>query len=204
MVSPKSDRIADEHRNAGNSMYQSARYDEALIFYNKSLCYAESSEKLALAFANRSAVYLSLGKHQECIDNIRLAREHGYPLHNMSKLDERVRKCEEENEPVEPKKSVEAREFFKLTYPRNDKIPFVVNCLELKQDDKFGRHIISNRDLNPGDIIAIEEPFKKSLSDEESYSRCNNCLKSNSLNLMPCTGKCTKSELTKVFSSKYS
>lgn len=40
--------------------------------------------------------------------------------------------------------------------------------------------------MNPGEVIAIEEPYAVSLQPSSRYNRCNNCLAENNLNLIPC------------------
>ena len=54
-------------RDKGNKAYQGKNNYEAIELYSKSLQHAEAgpnSETLALAFANRSAVFLALGKNE--------------------------------------------------------------------------------------------------------------------------------------------
>ena len=56
-----------EFREKGNKAYQNKQNYEAIELYSKSLQNAEAgsnSETLALAFANRSAVLLALGKNE--------------------------------------------------------------------------------------------------------------------------------------------
>ncbi|KAG4075534.1 hypothetical protein HA402_003359 [Bradysia odoriphaga] len=45
--------------------------------------------------------------------------------------------------------------------------------------------------LQPGDIIAIEEPFFRTVTQEAAHTRCTNCLKSNKMNLIPSTASQT-------------
>lgn len=48
--------------------------------YNESICMSVyGSEDLGIAFANRSAVYLELGKPELCLKDIDNARESNYP-----------------------------------------------------------------------------------------------------------------------------
>lgn len=82
-------------------------------------------------------------------------------------------------------------DFFKLSHPPNPKIPFIAECLELKSEEQFGRYIVTNKRLKPGEIIAIEEPFCKCLLRGENYKYCCNCLNDNSLYLIPCPN-CTQ------------
>ena len=57
-----------EFREKGNKAYQNKQNYEAIQLYTKSLQYSETgteSETLALAYANRSAVLLALGKDKD-------------------------------------------------------------------------------------------------------------------------------------------
>jgi SET and MYND domain-containing protein 4 len=192
----KSNKIADEWRKEGNLLYQRSEFRDAIIAYNKSLCHSEpGSKQLSLAYGNRSATYLEIGLHQECLENIQLARENNHP--DAQKLKDREAKCLEAQT---RKKSLkhDPEELIKLSYEPNKKIPFIVNCLELKTDEQYGRHIITNRDLSPGDIIAIEKPVLKAMEQvEHRYERCIFCLERKKHNLVPCN-KCSISKLNLV------
>lgn len=65
--------------------------------------------------------------------------------------------------------------FFKLSYPAHENIPSIVDCLKLRVNEKFGRHIVTSRRLRTGDIVVIEKAFYKSLDKELLQTRCLNC-----------------------------
>lgn len=190
MSDKKCNETADSMRNDGNVNFRCRNFRDSLVSYNRSLCHAEAgSQQLALAYGNRSAVYLELKLFEKCRENIQLARVNGFPADKLGKLNEREKKCGEMMDEIED----DSMSFFKLSYPPNEKIPFIVNCLELRDSEKFGRYIVTKSDLKPGDIIAIEEPFYKFVDKEAFHSRCTNCLKANDLSLIPCID-CTTSE----------
>lgn len=118
-----------------------------------------TSKDLAFAYANRSATYLVLKMHDECLLNIKWAREKGYPGEKIQKLNEREEKCIKlkKTEVKDPEED-DPLNFFKLSYPSNPKIPFVVDCVELRETGKYGRGIFAKKDLKAGDVIALEEP----------------------------------------------
>lgn len=187
-----SDR-AKAARAAGNKFYFERSFFDALVKYNESLCYAETdSESIGLAFANKSAVYFEMKLIERCLRNIELAKANKYPEKNFSILDKRAEKCKglvavpEDESPFN---------FIKLSYEANPKLPFVSNCLELKKSDKFGRCIVTNRDLKVGDVVAIEKPYFRIIKSDSRYEscqetnrfqRCAYCLKDNLLDLIPC------------------
>lgn len=179
----KSKSLATVIRDEGNNFLAEKKYRQALSSFNKSLCHAKhGSPDVSQGFADRSTVYFETSRFRECIENIELARVHGYDDGKM--LNERERLCREMMDKTPP-----SIEDFKLSYPSHPTIPFIANCLELRENEEFGRHIIANTCLMPGDVIAIEEPFLKSINfatlELFKYQRCFNCLRSNHLNLMP-------------------
>lgn len=69
----KDDVKADEFRSKANKVYKESKFYEALVAYNKSLCFSDSQlRRLSLAYANRSAVYLELKQFDHCLTNIHL------------------------------------------------------------------------------------------------------------------------------------
>jgi len=150
----------------------------------------DSKELLSKGFAKRSAVYFELKRYEDCLKNIEWARENGYPKEKLPKLKEREVKCKKLM-----KESMDVQEdlwnFFKLSYPANEKIPWLVDRVEMRWTEKYGRGIYAKEDLKAGDIICIEEPAVNYAHEHNTYMRCFNCFKTNALNLIPCdqTGK---------------
>lgn len=183
-----STETAEKHRVKGNEHFKRREFVEALTEYNRSITLASifaapESKELALAYGNRSAVYFQTGLLKECMQNIGLARENGFPPEKIHQLDEREEKCNLKRSVVAAR--FDPWRFFKLSHPPNKRLPFIANCIKLCHDSKFGRHVTTNCDLKPGDIVAIEEPLFKFIDLESLPRRCFVCLKSNNLNLIP-------------------
>lgn len=198
MLFKKSNKMADEYRTDGNRCYIRQEYLDALIYYNKSLCYAEQgSESLSFAFANRASVYLELKLFRKCLKNIQLARDNNYPKDKLRILNERETKCQNLMKTnYERERKIDNWNFFELTHPANKKIPYLADCLEVKSNEKYGRYIITNIDLAVGDIVAIEEASCQMLFDvTKGYSYCVYCCKDELLDLFPCSD-CVTSKLT--------
>lgn len=185
---PKNNGKSEEFRKKGNSDFSQLNVTgivKALRWYNKSICFAENdSKELALGYANRSAVYFQMKMFKECLANIELARSvEQYPESLNEKLVTRETKCRTlmattkfDIDPVVPK----------LSYPAHGKIPFVANCVEMRHNEKFGRHLVTNRDLRIGDIVAIEKPYCTVVSGRYRYDQCENCTEEHSRSLIPC------------------
>lgn len=195
--SSKSFEKGEIARSEGNKFYADRCFFDALLKYNKSLCHAiNESEAIGLAYANRSAVYFEMKLYEKSLKNIQLAKENNYPKKNVSTLDKRAEKCQEQIKAGnEARNDDSPYDFIKLSYEENPRVPFVAKCLELKKSKKFGRYVVTNHDLKVGDIVAIEAPrFKviksdsryESCVDANKYQRCAFCLKDCLMDLVPC------------------
>lgn len=77
-----------------------------------------------------------------------------------------------------------------LSSPPNPLIQCASDSVEIKQTETMGRHVVAVKDIRPGDVIALEEPFGKMLLKERKLDHCHHCLKP-SYNLLPCP-QCTE------------
>lgn len=92
--SPKSTDQASQFRMAGNKAFSRKDYQGALIYYTESVAVAPAdSEELALAYGNRSAVFMFMEKYEECLLEVNRALKEKYPEAKKQKLRERKGKC---------------------------------------------------------------------------------------------------------------
>lgn len=70
-------------------------------------------------------------------------------------------------------------------------MPFIIDALKWRTSEDLGRHVITERKLNAGDIIAFEEPYSTCIMPGFRYKRCANCLLERQHLLIPCHG-CTQ------------
>jgi hypothetical protein len=186
----KSNKKADILRNDGNEFFEEGDFCEALLAYNFSLCYARTgTETVGLAYGNRSAVYFHLEEYELCIQNIELAKAHNYPLNKIQKLDTREEEAKRLMNENPSKPEGEQAKFFKVSYPPHPKHPNLADCLELYEDKKLGPHIITTRDLKPGDNVALTDPAFTLITKRARLHHCTNCKKNSMrLSLVPCPG----------------
>lgn len=183
----KSNEKSDSLRKEGNKFFAEKLFYNAMLKYNESLCFAESSsEMLGLAYANRSAIYFEMKLFEKCLRNISLAKQNQYPEKNIEVLQKREVKCLTSLKQTSDKISSDVHNFFKLSYPSHEKLSFIADCLELKCNTTYGRHIVTNKNLKVGDIVAIEEPFCKIVQNRFNQQICSWCFDSNLLDLIPC------------------
>ncbi|XP_053663185.1 SET and MYND domain-containing protein 4-like [Anopheles marshallii] len=201
----KNNAKAVETRNQGNDMFHPRvkRYIEAIKYYNESIAHAEKgSEERALAYGNRSIICLELHRYEDCLVNIRLARESNYPKRMEEKLKKRENDAKQalkkgsknsnrSKGPARSKATEPAERELKLSYAGHENMPQVANCLQLQRSQEYGRHVVTNRPLNPGDIVMIEKPFVAVLNESLRYVRCAHCHHEKTFTLIPCEG-CTE------------
>lgn len=63
-----------------------------------------------------------------------------------------------------------------LSFPANRHIECAADCVKITMNDVYGRHVVATRDIPVGSVIAIEEPFTKTLSPANFLTHCFNCL----------------------------
>jgi SET and MYND domain-containing protein 4 len=181
----KSSQKAQEFREIGNKYYAAKKFYNAVLNYNKAICYAEEgSLEIGLSYGNRSAVYFEIGEYDLCLANIKLALVQAYPQEHIEKIRDREQKCKSKMNNPETKVN-----FCVLSREPNRMLPFIVECLKIKEDERFGRCVVATKDIKAGEILAIESPFFTLFSEQPRacyYDRCYNCVSSNMLNLFPC------------------
>lgn len=191
-VSKKHDGKSLEFRQSGHKWYsQEGRHFDALENYNESLCFAEeNSENLGLSYASRAAVYYDWKLNRLCDENIQMAKKTFYPDRLKNELVALQTKCKRKLK--KSKKDVKSDAGFepRLSFKAHEKVPFIANCLDIRRNKKYGRYIITNRNLYSGQILAIEDRYFAVLLPKLRYQRCANCLRENHLSLIPCRG-CT-------------
>ncbi|CAO1396003.1 unnamed protein product [Diamesa hyperborea] len=171
-------------RNRGNLYAEKKDFESALNIYNESLSCIQGKESLGLTYAKKSAVCFECDEFESCLRNIQLAIDHNYPVDTVAILHERKLKC------LKLMKTNMKRgnhwEFLKLTHAANQKVPFIVDCLELNKNRYYGYHIITNKDLKVGDIVAIEKPYSIVMAGLRSRC-CATCCSRNPFDFIPCT-----------------
>jgi SET and MYND domain-containing protein 4 len=189
----KNNEVAEGFLDKASDFFTAKQYKEALVSFNQCLRFAANDSQVsAQAFAGRAKVYFEVNQFEMCSDNIQRAIS-GCVLEEKCKSYKKLQKeCDESLENIFLS-SKDIKSFFKLSQPVNKKIPFVSECLEVLEDDVYGRFIATNKDLKPGDVVVLEEPFYKVLDPQLRNARCAICLQQNMLNLIPCT-KCSDGE----------
>ncbi|XP_038114117.1 SET and MYND domain-containing protein DDB_G0273589 [Culex quinquefasciatus] len=184
----KSNELADRHRQHGNRAYAAKRFDEALLQYNQSICFAErGSEQLGMGYANRSAVYYEQGEYEFALYNIDLARKHNYPEAMMPKLLAREVNCKKMIDEGNSKGTVPIP-VVQMNVEVNPTIPFLAKGITMKQYGEMGRGLVAERDFTTGDVILDEKVDLCFVSCFRNYLNCGHCGSEFCRSLIPCLG----------------
>lgn len=193
----KNNKSAKTVRIKGNVEFANGNFLDALLLYNESICLSvPGSMTLALGYGKRSAVYFRTGYYEICLDNIDLAKENLPPKHSKKKFNKLMNRaiiCMELMKKKKPKYDNNPWSFFKLSYPSNPKIPFIIDCLELTKEKVNIRSVKTNKSLKFGDIVSIESPLYPIVDQKALYFKCANCFTTHLLDLFPCE-RCITSE----------
>lgn len=176
----------------GNYYYEKQNYCKALLTYNLSICEAEVDTEIAsIAYGKRALVYYDLKEFDLCLLNLELAEQHQKNGRIIDYNNIRTM-CVTRRDEYERPPDIDPSNFFRLTHPANPKLPCLSGCLELKFNRKYGRHIITTRDLQIGDIVAMSDFSFMFFDKRARLHHCSNCAKSSmKLSLIPCL-KCSK------------
>lgn len=185
----KSNESAEKHFSLAESYQQQENYAKALENFNLCLCYAPAKSKLCFAsFTNRSKIYYKVKQYERALDNLNWAKEIKLAENGCTGLTELVSACNAEL--LGATASVDSPDIFQLSLPINERLPFVSACLELRENEIYGRYFVTNKDLSPGDVIVAEEPFFKVIDPQVSHLRCSICCSTNLYSLIPCDNCC--------------
>ncbi|XP_044754410.1 SET and MYND domain-containing protein 4-like [Coccinella septempunctata] len=185
----KNNKKSSDLRISGNKLFSVKKDEDALKMYTYSIAFAEDkSEYLGLAYANRSAVLFRLGFFEECLKDIERALENNYPITLKQKINERKEKA------LCLKSKQKSLKYYQNipSIDVNEKNPLIEcasNSVELRNDPKQGRFIVATKDIQIGEIIAVEHPTFTVLTDAR-WCHCYHCL-TLCYNLLPCK-TCTK------------
>lgn len=191
MALPKSDLKSALFRKLGKDhclKKTTKDYLIALKLYNKAICFATTdSENLCFAYAERSVLYFNLYMFEACLKNIELVKKiNKYPADRCAELTQREMVCRTILAQDDPYNDDDEWKEPELSYPPHENVPFIANCLEIRHNGLYGNHIVTNRDLKVGDIVAILKPYIMSPAPRFHYERCENCCTEHFQNLIPC------------------
>ncbi|KAJ2945528.1 hypothetical protein O0L34_g345 [Tuta absoluta] len=192
----KTEKVSTHYRNRGNQCFQNKQDYRAWQYYNLSLVHAPiESDNYSLALANRSAVFHSLKKYKECLEDVEQVLSRKYPEKLKDKLLNRQANCYKalQNDSTQVKEikngTCDDEILLTLQGPRDPRYPCTSTKLQVIFNNEMGRHVIAKDDIKVGEILVQEDPYFTLLLKSQYLFSCSYCL-SRKLNLMPCDSCC--------------
>lgn len=173
----KNDRVSHEFSKRGDAEFKECRWSNALSLYSRSLCYAESSERMSYGFAHRAACFFEMKMYKECLVDLNLAKQYDYT--DLAEFD---RQREHSLKFVDQGKQMGS--FVpELSFPSQEKFPGFSDVLTIKRNQESGIHIVATANIEVGKTVMMEKAFSAiSIGNEQ---RCSKCF-STYTNLVPC------------------
>lgn len=99
---------------------------------------------------------------------------------------------------TEDEKIVDEEEIIPEIKCPSAKYPCASDAVDVKYSELFGRHVIATRRIEPGEIIAVEKPYSKFVTEEKLYLHCTCCMRfvwagiacDHCVNVVFCSEKC--------------
>lgn len=176
-------QLSSKHLEISTKLPKCFKYYEALVALNKrSIAAAGDASVLSKVYEEKAQIYLKLGHHEHCLSCLEELKRILNTDENATGLEDKTSSAQDNNDSTLISQSI-FENFFKLSHPPHPRLPFLVNCLELRENDDFGKHVITSQELKAGDVIAIEKSYFHFISPHAIFERCFNCFRSNKLDL---------------------
>lgn len=151
---------------------------------NKALCLAEGDLEIGRACMYRARSNFYLGRYSLIAADIALAKKKLAKIPDLAGL-ANFEECARSFEHAKTCSFSSLVNEFELSVPADAKIPCFAHGLEIKQSKKFGKHIVTNRNLEIGETVIIEEAYCIASNAGATHSHCAFCFEENA-NLIPC------------------
>lgn len=155
--------------------------------FNKSICFAIETKDITIGYGSRSMIYYELKLYDECLINIGFVRKDAnMPAPIKYAVDEREAKCLQAIAMENQNDKFGDALIPNITITPHSIVPHIAKCLELRENKKIGRYIVTTKDLKVGDVVAVEELLGHIPLTALQYEVCENCCQECSQNLMAC------------------
>lgn len=157
---------------------------------SKLLCHAEIGTDVAgMLYAMRAAFFAQAEEFEMCLRDIAHASQSNYPWNLWSDFKEVRYAATEYSKLQRSHADSNANDVPKLSFPAGKSIPCFAQGLIVAESKQFGKHIVTDRELDIGQTVIVEKAFCMSPTDGEMYMECANCFERKA-NFIPCK-KCS-------------
>ncbi|KAG8450779.1 hypothetical protein GDO86_003155 [Hymenochirus boettgeri] len=179
------------YKNEGNRRFAEKQFETSSILYSKGISHASpGSVEMAICFANRSAALFHRGEYSVCLEDIKRAEEHGYPVHLRDKILRRQSECllkllkplttSNSTTPkspcaeivqlnIEANKNMSDDRTQELGLKGNPQISNASSSLCLQFNNCKGRHLLASQSIEQGEVLILEEAYASVIIPERKH-----------------------------------
>lgn len=179
-----SEQLALGYANRSAVLFKLGLYLECIQDIDRALALNYPDNLRAKLYLRKTECFIILGNHsvedilkevQHCLDNMSLNDASRERLKaKFDNLHDKTVQAELRAMNTEIKISEPA---VPTTSSHNNEVSCASDVVAIKYDKHYGRHIVATRNINPGEIIAVEEPYSLILKQHNVQTHCSNCLK---------------------------
>lgn len=148
---------------------------------------------LNLAYKHRAACFMRMELYVRAFIDIQWALKYPHIGRTLLQLKTQLAECQKKLITIDSSGS----SIPKVHYPMQTDFPCLTNVLEIRENEKYGRHIVAKRDIAVGKVVMVSEIFASaSVSDtlaccricnkiEQNFVACTECS-----NTLYCRGSC--------------
>lgn len=171
----KSDIVSANLQQLGARKCRERKWAEATEMYNRSVCAAENgSSVLQRAYKARGRTFARRGMSNAAAIDIELSGQSA----SVKRRSDRIRNQKLSN----------TADSMERVFNPNKILPGLSDRVQVKNDLKYGRHVVARRGIEVGQTIAMDRPFasvcvQSDASNKQAY--CITCLREDA-NFIPC------------------
>ncbi|KAG0724952.1 SET and MYND domain-containing protein 4 [Chionoecetes opilio] len=178
--------------NRSAVLYQMHRYKEALqdMEWAENTCYpATLKHKLLI---RRCRCYLMMGDIQEARKHVEVCSSHMHsvPLEAKKKYEAEVLELGQKLENMTLSKSITISQEHllepSLYGEENETVKYMSSAFEMRENEKYGRHIVAMEEVGKGSEVVVEKPYAAILLPKHHKTHCHTCF-SKIVNSYPCS-----------------
>ncbi|XP_011297539.1 SET and MYND domain-containing protein 4-like [Fopius arisanus] len=201
-----SEELSIAYGNRSAMLILARLYDDCLLDISRALALPYPDNLKAKLYARQARCLMARGissksskqELEKCRENGRLWLDKMDPKNTTKSEVEKILKGTKRFPAQAPYVKWDATKNLPKLIDENKQIPGLSASLELKYSDEFGKHMVATRDIDPGDVLGIMEPYACVLVPEKMLTHCWGCLEQtwssipcpNCVNVIYCSEEC--------------
>lgn len=173
-----SEVLALAYANRSYTLFCLSKYTECIEDIDRALQLNYPEHLKAKLICRKAESLLELGNptvSNSCTEAIQWLEKMSLDGKNRTVLETKINAINSASKNIQPSKIVRQQKSLP-SYEVNPKIPCASNALAIKYNEKYGKHVVTTRNVRVGEILIVEKPYLLVLKPEDVYTHCSHCL----------------------------